>query len=95
LVISFTNMSLMPLELLSAGCIPVVNDAPNNTLVSANPYISYAPPSLRAVADALCEIVERDDQVEYARKAAASVQNLSWDDAGAKVEAILKRELHG
>jgi glycosyltransferase involved in cell wall biosynthesis len=95
LVISFTNMSLMPLELLSAGCIPVVNDAPNNTLVSANPYISYTPSSPKAMADALCEVVERADQVEYARKAAASVQNLSWDDSGAKFEAILKRELHG
>ncbi len=95
LVISFTNMSLLPLELLSAGCIPVVNDAPNNTLVSANPYISYTPSSPKAMADALCEVVERDDQVEYARKAAASVQNLSWDDSGAKFEAILKRELHG
>jgi len=95
LVISFTNMSLLPLELLSAGCIPVVNDAPNNTLVSANPYISYTQSSPSAMADALCAVVERADQVEYARKAAASVQNLSWDDSGAKFEAILKRELHG
>jgi O-antigen biosynthesis protein len=95
LVISFTNMSLLPLELLSAGCIPVVNDSPNNTLVSSNPYISYTPSSPKAMADALCEVVERPDQVEYARKAAASVQNLSWDDSGAKFEAILKRELHG
>jgi glycosyltransferase involved in cell wall biosynthesis len=95
LVISFTNMSLLPLELLSAGCIPVVNDAINNTLVSANPYISYTPSTPKAMADALCEVVERADQVEYARKAAASVQNLSWDDSGAKFETILKRELHG
>jgi glycosyltransferase involved in cell wall biosynthesis len=94
LVISFTNMSLLPLELLSAGCIPVVNDAPNNTLVSANPYISYTPSSPRAMADALCEVVERADQADYARKAAASVQSLSWDDSGAKFESILKRELH-
>jgi len=95
LVISFTNMSLLPLELLSAGCIPVVNDAPNNTLVSANPYISYTPSSPAAMADALCEVVERPDQVEYARKAAASVQNLAWDDSGAKFEAIMRRELYG
>jgi hypothetical protein len=47
------------------------------------------------MADALCDVVERPDQVEYARKAAASVRNLSWDDSGLKFEAILKRELHG
>ncbi len=38
LVVSATNMSLLPpLELLAAGTAPVVNDAPNNRLVSDNP----------------------------------------------------------
>ncbi len=94
LVISLTNMSLLPLELLSAGCIPVVNDAPNNRLVSDNPYISYTPPSPQAMADALSAIVEREEQIEYARKASKSAQALSWEDSGKKFEAILRRELH-
>jgi glycosyltransferase involved in cell wall biosynthesis len=95
LVISLTNMSLLPLELLAAGCVPVVNDGPNNRLVSDNPAIAYAPMSPRAMADALCEIVEREDQVEYARKASAGVQGLSWEVSGDKLEAAIKRELHG
>ena len=39
LVMSLTNLSLLPLELASCGTIPVVNDAPNNRLVSDNPCI--------------------------------------------------------
>ena len=95
LVISLTNMSLLPLELLAAGCIPVVNDAPNNRLVSDNPYIAYTQSSPQAFADKLSEVVERADLASYSRKASESVQNLDWGVSGAKVEAILLRELRG
>jgi glycosyltransferase involved in cell wall biosynthesis len=34
LVISFTNMSLLPLEMLACGCTPVSNDAPHTRFVT-------------------------------------------------------------
>jgi glycosyltransferase involved in cell wall biosynthesis len=95
LVVSLTNMSLLPLELLSAGCIPVVNDAPNNRLVSDNPFIAYAEPSPQALARHLREIVQRADLPRYAEQAAASVQELSWDASTASFEEILIRGLGG
>ena len=55
LVLSLTNMSLLPLELLSSGVIPVLNRGPNNDKVVQNPFIRYADPSPRALADALVE----------------------------------------
>ena len=94
LVISLTNMSLLPLELLACGTIPVVNDAPNNRLVSDNPYISYGPNNPAALASALSEIVSRKDQALYAGKAAKSVQALSWDESGQKFVEIVERKLH-
>jgi O-antigen biosynthesis protein len=93
LVISLTNMSLLPLELLSAGCIPVVNEASSNTSVSDNPFIAYTSPAPAALAAALDEVVSRPDRAEHARVAAASVQKLSWEDAGDKVDAVLLRGL--
>ena len=42
LVLSATNVSLVPLEMLSAGCIPVMNDAPQNRIVLDNPQVRYA-----------------------------------------------------
>lgn len=95
LVISLTNMSLLPLELISAGCIPIVNTGENNTLVSSNPYINYAVPTPGALAEALSTTVNRPDLPEYARKAAASVQSLNWDDSGKKFVQILMRHLNG
>ncbi|MFM8905159.1 MAG: hypothetical protein ACKOIB_07950, partial [Verrucomicrobiota bacterium] len=41
LVLSMTKCSLLPLELLACGCVPVVNDAPNNRLVVDNPSIVW------------------------------------------------------
>jgi glycosyltransferase involved in cell wall biosynthesis len=93
LVLSLTNMSLLPLELLSSGTIPVVNEGENNVLVSNNPYIRYTAPNPVALAEALSEIVERDDLATYARKASESIKPNSWNDAGAKFVKIAEREV--
>lgn len=82
LVLSLTNMSLLPLELLAAGVIPVVNDGPNNRLVSDNEFIEYTEPSPRALADRLIAVVDRADQAEHARRAAESVGETTWERAG-------------
>ena len=93
LVISFSNMSLLPLELLLTGCIPVVNDAPNTRMAGGSPYIEYAAPTPHALAEALCRIVERADLHTYASGASRSVGDVSWEEAGATVESIFLREL--
>lgn len=93
LVMSLTNMSLLPLELLACGTIPVVNDAPNNRLVSDNPFIKYTEPSPQALADALIETVKRNDLPKYAKKAADSVASDGWGEAGERFLGVLDREL--
>lgn len=95
LVLSLTNMSLLPLELLAAGVIPVVNDAPNNTMVSSNPFIDYAPASPRALADHLIATVDRADLPEYARRAAASVGTNGWDESGRQFVAAFDKVIRG
>ena len=89
---SLTNMSLLPLELMGSGAIPVVNDGENNRLVSDNPYIKYAASNPVALADALSEIVTHRDPVDYARKAAASAATCDWDESGRKFVRIVERE---
>jgi glycosyltransferase involved in cell wall biosynthesis len=93
LVLSLTNMSLLPLELLAAGCIPVVNEGENNRLVSNKEHIVYAAATPAALAEALSDVVTRKDLKNYSKKASQSVASLSWEDSGKKVEAVLKREL--
>lgn len=95
LVISLTNMSLIPLELLAAGVIPVVNSGENNSLVSNNPYLKFSDPSPAALADALHQVVSRKDLPAYAKKAAESVKALSWDRSCRQFENILEGEING
>jgi O-antigen biosynthesis protein len=95
LVLSLTNMSLLPLELIATGVIPVVNEGDNNRLVSDNPYISYTQPSPAALAKAMSDIVERKDLPVYAKKAARSTKGASWDVAKDEFMAVLEREIYG
>lgn len=93
LVLSFTNMSLLPLELLGSGTIPVVNDGENNRLVSDNKYIAYAPADPVSIANALSDVIARKDLPGYAKKASESVRATSWEEAGKKFVDIIEREV--
>jgi hypothetical protein len=78
---------------MAAGCIPVVNDGPNNRLVSSNPYLVFARPTPRGIADALAGVVARTDLPDHARQAAESAERLSWDESGKQLEKIMLRVL--
>jgi glycosyltransferase involved in cell wall biosynthesis len=95
LILSATNVSLVPLEMLAAGCIPVVNDAEHNRLVLDNPHVAYAASTPFAIADALSTLVERSPSAQRteARSASESARSATWSDSGAQVEAIVHRTL--
>ena len=57
LVLSATNVSLVPHEMLAAGCIPVVNDAEHNRIVLDNAHVAYSSPF--ELATTLSRLVER------------------------------------
>lgn len=91
LTLSATNVSLVPHEMLAAGCIPVVNDAEHNRVVLDNEHVAYAPPTPFELADALAALVRRPaaERAAAAAAAATSVRTTTWDAAGAQVERIL------
>ncbi len=95
LVISATNMSLLPLELMASGVAPVVNDAPNNRMVSDNPFIEYVPTSPKAIANRLVEVVERPDAVARSIAMAESVRGTTWDDSGRQFVTAFERAMRG
>jgi glycosyltransferase involved in cell wall biosynthesis len=95
LSLSMTNVSLVPHEMLAAGCIPVVNDAEHNRLVLDNPYVKYTAPEPHALAAALESVITDETRSETSRRASESVRGASWDHAGAKVDVILRRVLSG
>ncbi|MEI5672945.1 glycosyltransferase family 1 protein [Nocardioides sp. CCNWLW212] len=91
LVLSATNVSLVPLEMLAAGCVPVVNDADQHRAVLANPHVRYARPTPRDLAAALGELVDQAAPAARLRaaRAAASVDDVGWERAGVQVERLL------
>lgn len=94
LVLSLTNVSLLPLELLAAGCIPVVNEGDNNRMVlGENDSIKYAPASPIQLAEALIDVVTSKDITKVSQRASESVKAVSWESSYAKMEDILKREV--
>ncbi|MGT2847111.1 hypothetical protein [Streptococcus massiliensis] len=94
LVLSLTNVSLLPLELLVAGCIPVMNEGENNTMVLGdNSDIAYAQAYPVALAEELCKAVDRDSKEEYAKEISSHYDNISWEESYKKVEAIIRREV--
>ncbi len=93
LSLSLTNVSLVPHEMLAAGCIPIVNEGVQNRIVLDNPFVRYAAPFPQALAGALESVVTDPDFESLSAAAAGSVRGISWDDAGAKVDQILRRTL--
>lgn len=95
LVLSLTNMSLLPLELMSSGVAPVVNDALNNRLVSDNPYIDWVAASPPAIARKLIEVIDRPDAVVRSSQMAASLVDLDWSKSGRQFLDALERAMRG
>ena len=93
LSLSLTNVSLVPHEMLAAGCIPVVNDAVHNRIVLDNPFVRYAAPYPHALVNELEAIVTDPDFESISTAAASSVHGSTWDHAGEAVDAILRRAL--
>lgn len=89
LVLSFTNLSLIPLEMLATGCLPVVNDAAHTRAILDDPSVHFADPTPEALADALEATVDSPTQLVDARRAATSVRDHGWDEAVCRVERSL------
>ncbi|HWM62703.1 MAG TPA: hypothetical protein VNP96_01785 [Solirubrobacterales bacterium] len=92
LVLSATNVSLVPHEMLAAGCIPVVNDAEHNRVVLDNDHVAYAEPMPFELARTLSRLVSRPaaEQAAAAEAAAASVESISWTESGERVERVVR-----
>jgi glycosyltransferase involved in cell wall biosynthesis len=93
LVLSATNVSLVPHEMLASGCLPLVNDAEHNRIVLDNDHVVYAPATPFELANTLSQLVERDAAARDAAAgaAAASVEGCSWEESGREVERIVRR----
>ena len=91
LVLSPTNPSLMPPELMASRCAVVDLDLPpNHFLIEHNRTGLLAPAQPQALADAVCRLIEdatlREQLIADAEK---HVKQFSWERSAQQVEAAL------
>jgi hypothetical protein len=87
-------MSLTVVEMMAAGCLPVMNNGPDSKLVSYGKFIYFAEPNPVALAERLYDAIElQNKNSDQAKKAAAHAKEFVWDKYNDIFEKILKREL--
>ena len=91
LVLSLTNLSLLPAELLACGCVPVMNDAEHTRASLDSPHVCYAGTMPDQLAAALGRVVDAPPGPDGRAAAAASVRSQSWDRVGDQLEAGFQR----
>lgn len=93
LVLSLTNMSLLPLELMGSGCIPVVNRSETTTDVGYNKYIEYADPTPLELAEGLSRAIEAAKNGAYIHEMSRYTRGFSWNDFNHDFEEAIKKAL--
>jgi hypothetical protein len=94
LVLSFTNISLVPEEMLAAGTVPVMNDSAHARVVLQNKHAVWATATPHALAAALSEVVMRPPGVVSPRIISESVQSSGWTTAQADIVRIIENEVY-
>ena len=90
LVLSYTNLSLLPLELMACGCAVVSNYGPNTEwlLDEHNSLLASLEPA--SLAEALIAILQNDElRLRLAERALQFVQSTDWTKEIKGIESAL------
>jgi O-antigen biosynthesis protein len=93
LVLSLSNLSLLPAELLACGCIPVMNEAEFTRASCDSRFARFSSAMPDALAEALGHVVQHEPGRDVRSQAARSVESHSWDEVGGQLEAAFRRGL--
>lgn len=82
LILSLTNMSLLPLEVMASGVVPVVNEGGNTHGFFDTEDFEWVPTSPAAIAHRMIDVLDRPDQTEHSARIAQSMAETTWADPG-------------
>lgn len=90
LVLSLTNLSLMPLELMAAGCAVVSNRGACVEWLLNDEIALLTEPTVEALSDAMCHLLQ-DEEARYAlcKRAEAFAHAQHWEASARAFEAGL------
>ena len=90
LVLSHTNLSLLPLELMACGCAVVSNEGPNTEWLLTADTVQLAKADPRSLADGLIELLESDKlRLQKIESGLAFVQTTNWTQEIKAIESAL------
>jgi hypothetical protein len=93
IAMSFTNVSLVPDELLACGVIPVMADNPYARGGLDNPHVRWTTPTPHGLADALAAVATGDRAAPA--EVAATVKSRPWDEAQKTIVETIEDEVYG
>jgi glycosyltransferase involved in cell wall biosynthesis len=89
LVLSFSNLSLLPLELMACGTPVVSNRGPFTQWLLNDSNARLADPTVEDLAQAVCDILEdKDEQARLRQAGLETAQKTSWVTEAEKMAAI-------
>ena len=92
LVLSLTNASLLPLELMASGCAVVSNRGANVEWLLNDDVALLADTSPEGLADAVCALLQDNERRHsMSQRAEAFARGLTWDAVARDFEAGLQR----
>ena len=90
LVLSHTNLSLLPLELMACGCAVVSNEGPNIEWLLTDQVARLAKPDPKSLAEAVIELLESDKlRLRQIEAGLAFVQSTHWAKEIRAIESAL------
>lgn len=90
LSLSFTNVSLVPWEMLASGTVPVINDAGHNRAVLDNGKVVWAHPSPDSIALAMDRAYDLHTGGSFSSELSNSTANASWSIAAERVRETIE-----
>ncbi len=89
LVLSFTNLSLAPLELMACGVPVISNRGPNTEWLMADTFCCLVRPRVAEVTEAICRLLTNEAERNKLREAGLlKAQSTSWEDEADKMAEI-------
>ncbi|MEJ8575007.1 glycosyltransferase [Microbaculum marinum] len=91
LVLSLTNLSLLPLEMMACGCPVVINRGPNNDWLVGDDVAAKCDLTIASIAQTVLKTLEGGRPVETMVERALDFANrTTWDDQARKMADTLK-----
>lgn len=92
LVLSFSNLSLLPLELMACGVPVISNRAPCTEWLLNDENSRLERPTVQALADAICDLLQNPEKAARLRTAGlAASAATDWQREGTKMGTILRQ----